>query len=139
VAIRVVLADDHRLVLDGLEDLFSSEPDITVIARCQTGEEALAALRDHPADVLVLDLRMPGMGGLEVLRVLEQERAALAVALYTVGLDRAELAEAIRLGVRGVVLKETPPGALVECVRALHAGNRWLDDSGDTSDRSRAH
>lgn len=129
MSIRIVLADDHPLVLDGLEDLFSSVPDLTVLARCRTGEEALEALRKHPADVLVLDLRMPGIGGLGVLRALAHEREAPAVALYTVGLDRAELVEARRLGVRGLVLKEMPPGALVDCVRALYAGDQWFGSS----------
>ena len=125
--IRLVLADDHPLILDALEDLFTAEPDITVLARCRTGEEALQARGKHQADVLVLDLRMPGLGGLGVLREMSRHKTPPAVAVYTAVIDQAEMLEAIRLGVRGVVLKEMPPRLLVECVRAVHGGKRWLE------------
>jgi DNA-binding NarL/FixJ family response regulator len=127
VPIRLVIADDHPLILDALEDLFSAEPDITVIARCRTGEEALEALRKGQADVLVLDFRMPGLGGLGVLRAMAQEKLTTAVALYTAALDKMEMLEAIRLGVRGVVLKEMPPRLLIDAIRAVHAGKHWLE------------
>lgn len=126
---RIVVADDHPVVLDGLAELFSTQPDIEVVARCRTGEEALHAVRTHATDVLVLDLGMPGMGGLGVLRALAQEDSTAAVALYTGGHDEPAMIEAVRLGVRGVVLKEMPPRVLLECVRALHAGTRWFEHS----------
>ena len=125
--IRIVLADDHPIVLAALDDLFSSEPDFTVVARCYTGAEALDALRRQPVDVLVLDFRMPGLDGLGVLRAMAQEKLTTAVALYTVGLDGAQMQEAIRLGARGLVLKEMPPRLLVDCVRAVHAGQNCLE------------
>jgi len=127
VPIRVILADDHPVVLEALGELFAGEPDIAVLARCRGGEEVLDALRRHPADVLVLDLSMPGIGGLGVLRALVHEGTAPAIALYTARVDATELREARRLGVRGVVLKEKPPDVLVDCVRALHAGEPWFD------------
>ena len=120
------MADDHPAVLEALAQLFSGEPDIAVLARCQRGEEVLSTLRLHSADVVVLDLRMPGIGGLGVLRALVHERAAPAVALYTAQVDATELLEARRLGLRGVVLKATAPDVLVDCVRALHAGEPWF-------------
>jgi DNA-binding NarL/FixJ family response regulator len=129
VAIRIVVADDHPLILEALTELFDSEPDFTVLASCRTGEEALAALGDHTPDVLVLDLRMPGMGGLGVLRALANRSSAPRVTLYTVGLDVPEMSEALGLGVRGVVLKEMPPSTLIDCVRAVHSGVTWLDDA----------
>ncbi len=135
--IRLALADDHPLVLGGLERLFEREPDIEVVARCRDGEAALRALREHRPDVLILDLRMPGLDGMEVLRHAARDRLGGRVVVLTASLDEEELFEAVRLGVRGVVLKETAPDLLVRCVRAVHAGGRWLerDVAGRALDR----
>jgi DNA-binding NarL/FixJ family response regulator len=127
MSIRIVLADDHPVVLSGLDELFSLEPDIEVVARCRTSDEALDAVRKHRPDVLVLDFRMPGMSTGELLRAIAQAKLPAALAVYTAAINKAELLEAVRLGVRGVVLKEMPPRLLVECVRAVHAGKYWLE------------
>lgn len=132
MAIRLVIADDHPLILDALQDLFSSEPDVTVLAHCRTSSEALEAVRYHRPDVLVLDFRMPGMGVMEMLRALAEEKLPTAVTLYTAAIDKAEMLEIVRLGVRGVVLKEMPPRLLVDCVRAVHAGKHWLEKNVTT-------
>ena len=124
---RLILADDHPIVLDGLESLFRLQPDFQVVARCKDGEEALGAVREHRPDVLLLDIRMPGMDGLGVLRALKKEKLPTRVVLLTVGLDEEDVLEAIRLGVKGVVLKEMAPQLLVECVRKVHAGGEWLE------------
>ena len=122
MAIRVALADDHPIILDGLELLFRMERDIQVVARCVNGEEALQAVRRHRPDILILDIRMPGKDGLTVLREMKEENLSTQVVLLTVGLDEEEALEALRLGVRGVVLKEMAPQMLVQCVRKVHAG-----------------
>jgi DNA-binding NarL/FixJ family response regulator len=125
--IRLVVADDHPLILDGLRDLFTAEKDLPVVALCHTAEEALQAVRKHRPDVLVLDLRMPGLGGMGILRAMSEDEKPTVTVLYTAVLDQAEMLEAIRFGVRGVVLKEMPPRLLVECVRAVAAGKHWLE------------
>ena len=125
--IRVVLADDHPGVLDSLQQLFSSESDIVVVASCRTGDEVLAALRSHPASVLVLDLRMPGRHGLEVLRAIRDAELPTRVVVFTAVLDDDEMLDAFRLGARGLVLKEMSPALLLQSIRAVHAGGRWLD------------
>ena len=125
--IRVVVADDHPGVLESLEQLFSSESDIVVVASCRTGDETLAALRSHPACVLVLDLRMPGRHGLEVLRAIRDAELPTRVVVFTAALDDDEMLDAFRLGARGLVLKEMPPALLLQSIRAVHAGGRWLD------------
>jgi len=127
MTISLVLADDHRIVLDGLVQLFSLEQDFTIRACCMNGEQALAAVRQHRPDVLILDLRMPGKDGLAVLRAMQQERLPTRTVLMTAGLDEDEVLEAIRLGVRGVVLKDMAPPLLVQCVRKVHAGGEWLE------------
>ncbi|HUP24968.1 MAG TPA: response regulator transcription factor [Thermoanaerobaculia bacterium] len=125
--IRVVLSDDHPIVLDGLEQLFAVENDFQVLARCRNGEETLEAVRRLSPDVLVLDIRMPGVDGLSVLQELEVAGLPTRVVLLTAAVGDEQLVEAIRLGARGVVLKETAPQLLVEAVREVHGGGEWLE------------
>lgn len=125
--IRLILADDHPIVLDGLEQLFRLEQDFEVVARCRDGEETLRALRVHRPDVVVLDIRMPRGDGLDVLRAIEAGGLLTRVVLLTAALGEDQLVEALRLGVGGVVLKEMAPQLLVEAIREVHAGRRWLD------------
>ena len=125
--ISVVLADDHPLVLDALENVFRLQEDIVVLARCADGVEALRAVREHRPDVLVLDIRMPEMDGLALMRELKKEKLPTHVVLLTAALDEEEVLAAIRLGVKGVVLKEMAPRLLVQCVRTVHAGGDWLE------------
>src|SRR5207244_7594454 len=106
MAIKLVLADDHPLVLDGLEQLFSAEQDIKVVARCLDGEAALAAVRKHRPDVVVLDLRMPVKDGLEVLRAIRLERLPTRVVVLNAAVDGVDVVVAFAIRGHGVVLKE---------------------------------
>lgn len=125
--IHLVLADDHPIVLDGLETLFRLEPDFRVVARCVNGEECLAAVRRYRPDVLVLDIRMPHKDGLTVLRQLHRDKCSTKVVLLAAELAEDDVLEALRLGVRGMVLKELAPQMVVQCVRKVHAGEQWLE------------
>jgi len=125
--IRLVLADDHPIVLNGLESLFHLEPDFQVVARCVNGEETLVAVRRHQPDVLILDIHMPRKDGLEVLRELEKDQLPTKVVLLAAALEEHEVLESLRLGARGMVLKELAPQLLVQCVRKVHAGGKWLE------------
>jgi len=127
VSIRLVLADDHPIVLDGLETLFRLEPDFQIAARCVSGEEAVVAVRRHQPDVLILDIHMPRKDGLAVLRDLRREKLPTKVVLLAAVLEEDEVLEALRLDVRGMVLKELAPQMVVQCVRKVHAGERWLE------------
>jgi DNA-binding NarL/FixJ family response regulator len=125
--IRLVLIDDHPIVLDGLQQLFQSEPDIQVVARCVSGAEGLSAIRRLNPEIVVLDLNMPRMSGLEVLRAMRQSQVPARVVLLAATLDEQDVLEATRLGVRGMVLKELAPKMLVQCVRRIHAGGQWVE------------
>lgn len=127
MSIRLVLADDHPIVLDGLETLFRLEPDFQIAARCVSGEEAVVAVRRHQPDVLILDIHMPRKDGLAVLRDLRREKLPTKVVLLAAVLEEEEVLEALRLDVRGMVLKELAPQMVVQCVRKVHAGERWLE------------
>ena len=126
MTIRLVLADDHPIVLDGLEQLFLLEKDCEVVARARNGDEALRAVRQFQPDVLVLDLRMPGKDGLEVLGEMRREALPTRVVILS-AMNSDDLFEAIRLGARGVVLKDMAPRLLMQCVRTVHAGGKWLE------------
>jgi DNA-binding NarL/FixJ family response regulator len=127
MAITLVLADDHPLILDGMENLFRLEKDFKILARCLNGEEALGAVRRHKPDILILDIRMPGRSGMAVLQAMRAENLTTPVVLLTAAVDEKDVVEAIRLGVRGLVLKELAPKLLVQCLRRVHAGGLWLE------------
>ena len=125
--IRLVLAGGQALILEALEALFREAGGFSVLARCRDGEEALAAVPRLAPDVVVVDLRMPRMDGLEVVRRLAEGHANPPAVLLVDQLDEREALAALRLGVGGVVLKQMPAASLLRCVRAVHAGEPWLE------------
>jgi DNA-binding NarL/FixJ family response regulator len=127
VPIRLILVDDHPIVLQGLRQLFERHEDLAVTACCPDAESAFAALQSHRPDVLVLDLRLPGQDGLALLRRMSKEGVACPTVMLTAAISDGEVIEAVKLGVRGLVLKESPPATLVTCVRGVHAGGQFLD------------
>lgn len=126
--IRLVLADDHPLVLEALAMLFQSQQGFEVLAVCRTGTEALQAIRLHRPDVAVLDLQMPDTSGLDVLREILAEHLPTRTVLLTATIEDAEMLQALRLGVGGVVLKDMPSSSVVQCVKKVHAGDPWLEN-----------
>jgi DNA-binding NarL/FixJ family response regulator len=131
--ITLVIADDHPLILDAMENLFRLEKDLIVVARCLEGDEALKAVRRYKPDILVLDIQMPAKDGLIVLREMRKEKLPTRVVVLTATLNGEGLTEALRLGVRGLVLKELAPKLLVQCIRKVHAGELWLEKRSVTS------
>jgi DNA-binding NarL/FixJ family response regulator len=132
--IRLVVADDHPIVLHGLQQLFETQPDVTVVRCCNDGDSTLAALRTQPVDVLLLDLRMPGRSGFDVMRTINAEQLNCKTILITAALSDEDAVDAVRLGARGVVLKEAAPDTLLECVRRVYLGEQWIDH--DTMSRA---
>ncbi|HKO59274.1 MAG TPA: response regulator transcription factor [Thermoanaerobaculia bacterium] len=122
--IRIVVADDHPFILDGLDQLFRGEPDCEIVARCANGEEAFAAVEKYRPDVLVLDVRMPELDGIGLLRRLHERQSPTKVVLLTASLDDARLLEAFRLGACGLMLKESAPLLLVQSVRQVANGEQ---------------
>ncbi len=125
--IRLVFADDHLGIREALAQLLRRDPDLHIVARCQSGDETLHAVRQHRPDILILDPRISGKNGLEVLRAMRQEKLPTRVVLLTAPLYGDELLEAMLLGVGGVVLKEQASQQLLGCLRKVYAGNQWLD------------
>jgi DNA-binding NarL/FixJ family response regulator len=127
VSIRIVIADDHPVVRKGLVEFLSDEEEMDVVAQCSDGASALAATRRLKPDVLILDLRMPDMNGLDVVRQLTQESGNVPVLMLVGNISDAEVVEAMRIGVKGIVLKEMAPNLLVASVRKVAAGGVWLE------------
>lgn len=125
--IRIVLADDHPLILDGLECLFSSKDGYEVVARCLNGEEAVAAVRRHQPEILVLDLHMPGVDGVVVARTLKEEGLPARVVILSETLDDHEALDCLRLGVAGIVLKDMASSQVLRCVEKVAAGDVWVE------------
>jgi DNA-binding NarL/FixJ family response regulator len=125
--IRIVLADDHRIILEGLEQLFRREKDFEVVATATNGEAALAAVKKHKPHVLVLDIQMPQGNGLWVLKQIHIEKIQTRVVLLTATLDEDEVLEAMQSGVSGLVLKEAAAVNLVDTVRRVQRGERALE------------
>ncbi|MGR8932820.1 MAG: response regulator [Gammaproteobacteria bacterium] len=127
VPISLVIADDHPMMLFGLTALFEAESDFSVLDTVSNGEEAVRAVRERCPDVLLLDIVMPEPDGLTVLQILQAEGLQCKTVLHTYRLDDDRLLEAVQYGVRGVVLKTQPPPILLQAVRTVHAGDRWLE------------
>ena len=119
---RVVLADDHEMFLDGLRDLIARENDMEVVALVATGEAVVEYVRSRPADVVVLDVTMPGMGGIETTRILRRERPALRVLALSMHADRHIIAGMLAAGARGYVLKESSSAEFLIALRTVLKG-----------------
>ena len=129
MAIRVVLVDDHPLVLGGVEQLLATGTDFDVVRTCSTAEEGYRAVMEDQPDVLVLDLMLPGENGLSLLRRLDVTKPPWVVILTAVQ-DEDLLLDAARLGARGIVLKAMAPRTLEDCIRAVYHGEQRLNVDG---------
>jgi DNA-binding NarL/FixJ family response regulator len=125
--IRIVVADDHPIFRDGLCKLLALEEDFEVVAQAQDGRQVLEVLQQLEPDVLLLDLKMPGLDGLATLQRLQAVRNKTRVIVLTASDDKNEFVQAMRLGTSGIVLKQTATELLIKSIRKVHAGEIWLD------------
>jgi DNA-binding NarL/FixJ family response regulator len=125
--LRVIIADDQAMVRAGLVLVLSAESDIEVVAECEDGSTVLAAVRAHPADLVLMDVRMPRMSGPDATRKLRELPSAPPVLALTTFDDDEVLWGALSAGAAGFVLKDSPAELLVTAVRAVAAGGAWLD------------
>jgi two-component system nitrate/nitrite response regulator NarL len=124
--VRIVIADDHPLVREGLRRLLDLQPGFAVVGEAADGLDAVKVVKDVRPNVLLLDLAMPLMNGLEVLRELGEIVEGVKTVLLTAGIEREETLQALRLGARGVVLKESATQLLYKCIRAVMNGEYWV-------------
>ncbi len=125
--IRIVLADDHPIVLDGLRNLIRAEPDFALVGEAASGLSALKIIREQRPDVAVLDISMPELNGIVLSRRLAGEMPTLRLLVLTLHEDRAYLNQALEAGVRGYVLKRSAVENLVQAIRAVLVGGLYID------------
>src|SRR5437660_7497410 len=125
--IRIVVADDHPIFRDGLCRLLGLEEDFEVVAQAQDGRQVLDVLQQYEPDILLLDLKMPGLDGLATLQRLQASKNKTRVIVLTASDDKNEFVQAMKLGTSGIVLKQTATELLIKSIRKVHAGEIWLD------------
>src|SRR5579862_9925589 len=125
--IRIVVADDHPIFRDGLCKLLALEEDFEVVAQASDGRQVLEVLQQLEPDILLLDLKMPGLDGLATLQRLQAARNKTRVIVLTASDDKNEFVQAMKLGTSGIVLKQTATELLIKSIRKVHAGEIWLD------------
>ena len=125
----ITLADDHRILLEPMRVLIERDTDLHVVSMVASGAEALAAIREWRPDIALLDLAMPAPGGLQILRTLARpsaEKIATRIVFLTASISEAEIVQAVTLGVAGIMLKESVPEELIQCLSSVLRGERWL-------------
>jgi DNA-binding NarL/FixJ family response regulator len=127
--IRVLVVDDHPVVRDGLRGMLSSEPGMQVVGERGDGESALSFVAAHEVDVVLMDLRMPGMGGVAAIRALAAKSPDVKVLVLTTFDTDSDVLPAIEAGATGYLLKDSPTADLVEGIRAAHDGRATLAPS----------
>ena len=125
--IRVVVVDDHSLFRRGLVGLLAEMTGIQVVGEAADGQEALDLVEDRKPDVVLLDVNMPGMGGVETLIALKKKKEPVAVLMLTISQQEEDLIGAIRAGANGYLLKNTEPETLRETIANVAAGKAVLD------------
>jgi two-component system invasion response regulator UvrY len=127
--IRVLLADDHAVVRMGFRLLLQSNPDVTVVAEAESGEAACQMYADLAPDVAILDLAMPGMGGLEALRRIRTRHPQAKILALSAHDDLIHARRTLQEGALGFLSKRSAPEALLEAVSTVAAGNRYIEPS----------
>ncbi len=124
--IRVLIADDHPIIRQGLKKILADEPEIQVEAEASDGQEAMEVLRSRPIDVAVLDISMPRMSGIEVIKQLTGEGAAARILVLSVHSMKQYAVRVLRMGASGYLTKDTAEEELIHAVKTVAAGKRYI-------------
>ena len=126
MTIRVLLADDHTLIREGLRALLTSVPDISVIGEVHTGREAVSAVQQLDPDVIVMDIAMPDLNGIEAARLIHARHPAIRIVMLSMHSTAEHVYRALEAGASGYLLKEAAGEEVITAVRAVHAGRQYL-------------
>ena len=127
--IRVILVDDHPVVRFGLAAIIGLQPDMLVVAEADSGEEACSICARHPADVVLMDLRLPGLSGLEAIRAIRKERPKLRFIVLTTYDGDEDIHRALEAGAQAYILKGMSHNELVNAIRTVHSGLKYIPAS----------
>jgi DNA-binding NarL/FixJ family response regulator len=126
--VRILVADDHAIFRDGLRKLLDGADDVQIVGEASNGNECVKMLARLKPDILLLDLRMPEKDGLGVLEEINFDTVQTRVIVLTAAEDDRDVVRAMRLGARGVVLKQSASDLLLKSIRKVHDGEIWLDN-----------
>ena len=129
MSIRILLADDQELILDGLRALLEREPDLRVVGEHKDGHQALSAARDLEPDVVVMDIGMPGLDGIEVTRRIAAELLGVKVLILSVHKESDVIRSAFEAGAAGYLLKDCATEELVRGIRVVRAGKSFVSST----------
>jgi two-component system, NarL family, response regulator NreC len=124
--IRILLADDHAVVRDGLRALLDRQPDLTVVAEASDGRECIQLSEEHSPDVVMMDVAMPNMNGIEATRRIVAAHPATAVVILSMHLDESYVLQSLRAGAKGYLLKDSPRDDILEAIRSAVKGRSFL-------------
>ncbi len=128
MSIKVLIADDHQLFREGLVNLLSSAPDIDVIAEAKDGKEATEKAKKLKPDVVLIDIGMPGMNGIEATRILKKDFPGLKIIAVSMHSDRQFVKGILEAGADGYLLKNCTYRQLIEAVQSVYSGKKYLSD-----------
>lgn len=127
--IKILIADDHKLVREGLEAILSPVRDLQVIGMAPSGEEAVNLVRAHTPDVVLMDIVMPGMTGIEAARWIKEIDPKIRVILLTMEISKEYVSAGIKSGIDGYLPKDISKRNLIEAIRAVYRGERYFNDN----------
>lgn len=124
--IRVLIADDHAIVRQGLATIIDRDPEMTVIAQAEDGEKAIALFREHQPDVTLMDLRMPQIGGVEAITAICAEFKLARIMVLTTYDGDEDIYRGLQAGAQGYLLKDAKPNELLNAIRIIHSGQKYV-------------
>lgn len=124
--INILIADDHSMLRMGLKQILELEKDITVTAQASNGTEAIKLAKEYLPDVILMDINMPGINGLQAIKEIKQEKLPCKVIVLTIHEDREYLFKTLQMGAEGYVLKDAEPAVLIEAIRNVHGGQSYI-------------
>jgi two-component system, NarL family, nitrate/nitrite response regulator NarL len=125
-SIRILIADDHPVFRQGLISIFRNESEFEIVGEASDGRQALRLIKQSKPDILLLDLLMPALTGLDTLRELSASSTPVRTILLTAAIAKEQIAQALQLGARGIVLKDESTQVLLESIRTVMAGQFWV-------------
>jgi len=127
--IKILIADDHAIVREGLKQILSESPDLVVVAEASTGQEVLEKIGKNDLDLVVLDIAMPGRGGLDILKEIKSQRPRLSVLMLSMYPEEQYAVRVLKSGASGYLTKESAPAELVKAIRQISQGKKYISPS----------